>query len=627
MLRNQDIICISSIDWDFLWQQHQEIMSTYAQNGNNVLFIENTGVRSPRFSDVPRIAHRIKNWKKGLYGFRKEAEHLYIYSPLVVPFPYSRSSQWVNKRILVSSIRRWMRSFNFHDPILWTFLPTRVTLDLAQAINHRLLVYYCTDNFSATSREARKVAKTEQEVIRLSDLVFAMSSNMMSYCKRFNADVVYVPMGVSAEIFERVRESPVQRPEDLVDVKPPIIGYIGGVRRSIDKALVKKIAETMRDCSLVFVGPIQMDITDLTKHRNIKFLGVKDHREIPRYIQSFDCCILPYLKDPYTDCISPAKLHEYLIMGKPVVSTSLAEVEERFVNKEPEGVLYIARDHDEFIGYIGKALTENGEFSARRIAVAKEHSWSEKIEMMSFLIEEKLKLKERQVDELWRERFRGLYRAYRGIRWKFAGYAMSLLFAYLTIFHTPLMWAIGEPLKVVDPPTRADAIVVFAGGVGESGQAGQGYEERVVHAVDLYKRGYGSHLIFSSGYMYTIQEPFVMQALAVSLGVPKEATILETQARNTYENVANVRQILDKNGWNKVLVVSSPYHMRRIAMIVKKVDPAREVRYTPVISSYFYSRPMGIGFSLSRRQITVTQLRALLHEYAAIAYYWVTGWL
>ena len=42
-------------------------------------------------------------------------------------------------------------------------------------------------------------------------------------------------------------------------------------------------------------------------------------------------------------------------------------------------------------------------------------------------------------------------------------------------------------------------------------------------AVELYKKGYAQHLIFSSGYMYAFKEPLVMKALAVSLGVPEEA--------------------------------------------------------------------------------------------------------
>ena len=90
MIKNENIICISSIDWDFVWQGHQEVMSAFAANGNKVLFIENTGVRSPGIRDLSRLKKRIKNWFKGVKGIRKERENLYVYSPLILPFPYSR---------------------------------------------------------------------------------------------------------------------------------------------------------------------------------------------------------------------------------------------------------------------------------------------------------------------------------------------------------------------------------------------------------------------------------------------------------------------------------------------------------------------------------------------------------
>ena len=45
-VHGHDVLCISSIDWDFIWQGHQEIMSTLAAQGHRVLFLENTGVRA-----------------------------------------------------------------------------------------------------------------------------------------------------------------------------------------------------------------------------------------------------------------------------------------------------------------------------------------------------------------------------------------------------------------------------------------------------------------------------------------------------------------------------------------------------------------------------------------------------
>src|SRR3989338_180157 len=102
MLKNENIICISSIDWDFIWQGHQEIMSTLARNGNRVLFIENTGVRPPGIRDISRIKNRIKNWLRGIKGIREETANLYVFSPLVLPFPYSRIARWINRRLILS---------------------------------------------------------------------------------------------------------------------------------------------------------------------------------------------------------------------------------------------------------------------------------------------------------------------------------------------------------------------------------------------------------------------------------------------------------------------------------------------------------------------------------------------
>jgi hypothetical protein len=39
MLRDRNIVCVSTIDWDFLWQEHQGVMSVLARAGNRVLFI------------------------------------------------------------------------------------------------------------------------------------------------------------------------------------------------------------------------------------------------------------------------------------------------------------------------------------------------------------------------------------------------------------------------------------------------------------------------------------------------------------------------------------------------------------------------------------------------------------
>src|SRR5947207_11901484 len=146
VLHGHDILCFSSIDWQFIWQGHQEIMSTLAANGNRVLFVENTGVRAPAIRDLPRVRQRITNWRKGTKGFRRERENLFIYSPILLPFPYSAVMRRVNRSLLTRALNRWMRAAGFGRPIVWTFLPTPLVRDVIRDIDPAVSIYYCIDD-------------------------------------------------------------------------------------------------------------------------------------------------------------------------------------------------------------------------------------------------------------------------------------------------------------------------------------------------------------------------------------------------------------------------------------------------------------------------------------------------
>lgn len=622
MIKNQDIICISSIDWEFVWQGHQEIMSTFAKHGNRVLFIENTGVRMPTLKDIPRLRKRIINWRKGIKGFREVMDNLFIYSPIVFPFPYSKVFRWINKFILLGPLVRWMKVMGFRDPIIWTFLPTGIALDITNNIEKKILVYYCIADFAELVGNPRKINKTESELIKRSDLIFAQGTALKEKCLRLNNNVHIFPFGVKIEAFEDFRYSVDKVPCDIKGIKKPIIGYIGGIHRHIDFGLIRFIAENHPDWSIVLIGPQQANVSEIANLDNVFLLGKKDFSVLPDYICQFDVGIVPYIMNGYTTTVFPTKLNEYHAMGKPVVSTELPEVAN--FNAQNNNLVLVAQTHKEFANCILKALNNTDrELISRRKVSARENSWIVRIGQMSDLLEKTVEEKShRQYN--WKESFMKFYNVSRRRTSRFAFIALS---AYLLLFYTPLVWFAAEPLKISQAPQTADCIVVLAGGVGESGKAEQGYEERVQYAVELYKRGYAGHLIFSSGYTYLFQEPFIMKVLAVSLGVPEEAIILEEKARNTYENVKLARQIVIDNGWGKILLVSSPYHMRRLSLVADKVADDIEIIYTPIPQSRFYSRNIGLKGRHRGKQINLQQIRGLLHEYLGIVYYWWKGYI
>ena len=389
MLRGRNIVCVSTIDWSFLWQEHQGVMSVFARSGNRVLFVENTGVRAPGWRDANRVATRLRKWLSGEGRFGPVADNIFLYSPLALPLPYSRIAQRINRALVCSSIRRWLEHNAFEDPILFTFLPTQFTVDLIDAIAPRLSIFYCTDKLSETSPAARRILPYERRVLERCDLVFASSDRLVDYCRAHNPEVHLFPIGVSLEKFERAWRGEAAVPADVARLPRPVIGFVGGLRACMDQPLLRQLSQRMPHATLVFVGPEQAPMSEIRGLPNVRLLGAKPHERIPDYINAFDVCIIPYLVDDFTDNISPAKLNEYLALGKPVVSTNLAEV--RRFNQAFGAVVRIADTSERFCSLVEKALEEDSPSTARaRRSVAEQNAWTTRVEMMSQLIEERL---------------------------------------------------------------------------------------------------------------------------------------------------------------------------------------------------------------------------------------------
>ena len=613
MIRRPDIVCISSIDWDFIWQGHQEIMSTLAAQGHRVLFLENTGVRAPQMRDLPRVRQRISNWWRGTKGFRQERPNLFVFSPLVVPLPYSRVARWINRWLLARSLKRWMRATGFYRPIVWTFLPTPLAVDLIHELDPQLTIYYCIDDFVSSSPGARRIVASEQRLFRDADLVFVTSERLRSRAAAFNDRVYFFPFGVNFDRFDAVRAESAPVPDDLKPLAHPVVGYVGGLHQWVDQELLAAVAQQLTGATFAMIGPVQTDVTALERQPNIRLFGQRPHDELAGYIKGFDVGIVPYKLSEYTANVYPTKLNEYLVMGIPVVATDLPEI--RRFNTDHGAIVAIADSVEAFAGAITSALRgSTAEEVARRIEVAHANSWHSRIAAMQELIGDGVE-RRAATEQRWDAALR---RAYRRTRWRAAQVIVATVALYLLLFQTNFVWWCAEPLKLTAPARQADAIVVFAGGVGESGRAGGGAQERLKQAVDLYRAGYAPYLVLSSGFVYSYHEAQVMRTLAIDQGVPSSAIALEERATNTYENVRFVDEILRDHRWRRILLVSSPYHMRRALLVWRKQAPDVDVTPAPVPQSQFYDHTRGA---------TLDQIRGILQEYVAIFGYWRRGWL
>jgi glycosyltransferase involved in cell wall biosynthesis len=390
MLRGHNIVCVSTIDWDFLWQEHQGVMSVLARAGNRILFVENTGVRSPGWKDRGRVVVRLRKWLSGEGRFRATADNIALYSPLALPFPYSTLAQRINRAVVCGSIRRWIEHNHFARPLLFTFLPTQFTLDLMGLLSPVLSVFYCTDKLSETSVAARRILPYERRVIERADLVFASSDRLLDYCRAYNPETHLFPVGVSLEKFEPAWRGESTAPADVTRLPRPVIGLVGGLRSCVDQALVRELSVRLPRASIALVGPEQTPMKDLHGLPNVHLLGAKPHERMPDYIAAFDVCLIPYVVDDFTNNISPAKLNEYMALGKPVISTDLAEV--RRFNEANGDVVRVGRTREAFIDQVRASLEiDSPTQRAERRSVAEQNSWERRVEAMSRLIEAKLK--------------------------------------------------------------------------------------------------------------------------------------------------------------------------------------------------------------------------------------------
>ncbi len=400
MLRDKDIVLISSIDWNCVWQPPQEITLRLARAGNRVLFVENTGIRVPALRDLNRVRVRFRRWVKARRtgGLRQFTENVYICSPLVMP-PFGPAwRRLINRHLFLPRIASAARRIGMCNPWLWTFLPTDSAHEIIKSLRteRSKVIYYCAADFAPLTPYADDLARSERGILEQCDAVFTTCSELMRHCGEWNKNVHLCPHGVDLAAFppenktsESVRVSPAfeQYRRNLPSLPRPIIGFIGGLHRFVDFHLVAEMARSRQNWTWIFVGPCDSTAAAFAGLPNVHLLGQQPHEDLVHYIRTFDVGIVPYLKNIYTRTVLPVKINEYLAVGKPVVSTDLPPVLEFDLMHR---VLTVSDNQPvPFLRAIEQALGtahDPGAIAQRR-EVASRYNWQATLEKMCSLIE------------------------------------------------------------------------------------------------------------------------------------------------------------------------------------------------------------------------------------------------
>lgn len=134
---------------------------------------------------------------------------------------------------------------------------------------------------------------------------------------------------------------------------------------------------------------------------------------------------------------------------------------------------------------------------------------------------------------------------------------------------------ISEYLFCEDEIAPADLIIVFGGK----------RMERAERAAELFNAGMAPHIFITGGDKRGSGrcEAEVLADRCAQLGVPADAITTECDSVNTLENVRmTVAQVEEKIGWKNmqnVILISAPYHLRRVKQAVAHYIP-RSVKIT-----------------------------------------------
>ena len=154
---------------------------------------------------------------------------------------------------------------------------------------------------------------------------------------------------------------------------------------------------------------------------------------------------------------------------------------------------------------------------------------------------------------------------------------------------------LGRFLALEDPLATADAIFVFAGT----------RVERPLEAADLYLAGYAPSIVITraaaeQGAVALARTRGVdvptefdaAQALLLGLGIPSEAVITPARAHdNTGEEARTLRELARRHRWRRVIVVSSKYHLRRVALATRRALRGTDVEIVVRGTKYDPSEP------------------------------------
>ena len=332
--QSYDLVCLSHLRWDFVYQRPQHLMSRFARE-RRVFFVEEAIIsdEATRFE----ISRREDN--------------------LFVVVPHLNRAEVENRTfdvLMREQINEFFKQSAIENFALWYYTP--MALNFTDQLRPQAIVYDCMDELSLFKFAPPELLANEARLYEKAALVFTGGQSLYEAKRERHPNVTAFPSSIDAAHFARAREI-AESPADQALIPEPRLGYVGVIDERIDLKLIAEIAAERPEWQIVMIGPVvKISEEDLPRRENIHYLGMKNYDELPEYLAGWSVALMPFALNDATKFISPTKTPEYLAAGKPVISTAIRDVVRPYGER---GFVAIAATSDEFIAAAEKFMNED----------------------------------------------------------------------------------------------------------------------------------------------------------------------------------------------------------------------------------------------------------------------------
>ncbi|MGD8450463.1 MAG: glycosyltransferase [Phycisphaerae bacterium] len=250
----------------------------------------------------------------------------------------------------------------------------------------RAVVYDCIDEPSVHVPRASlhdMYMRWEAELVARADGAIVTAEQLATDLRRRRPDLpqLMVRNGVDAERFAALAARDPQ-PTDL-PTERPIVGFVGAMYDWLAWDLMAETIRAVPELDFVFVGPHdgRGAVEKIAGLPNVHLLGRRPYERVPAYVRAFDVCWVPFQPGDVATAANPVKIYEYLALGKPVVTTPVADTD-TFGD-----LLHVARTPAELAAALRSAATTPANDAATRIAFAQANSWPARARAIADFVE------------------------------------------------------------------------------------------------------------------------------------------------------------------------------------------------------------------------------------------------